>query len=395
VLSVFTSSLFTGVPLAYLPFNLASAIPFIAVAVGMGIAINFLNRDISTTLEEKFATVILIAFGWWTYLWGSPTFNHYLYYPTLMANGLTFWQTLNGQYIIQLEILLILFSISLRTLQSSVFLVIGSGAIFGLIAGTAGTTLSLSILLGGVTFIALRQFLNSKPSSKEIYFWSSLCIGLLTSLIACHFLLQGNVIRVKTLNIHVDTSWTSLLFMVRTTVLEGLLKWVKSYFNHGALFFLLLTCGYYWLRGFSSNSPKTKNILALAFLFSAFALLQCFINRLSEFFSYEGYWHFASPMVCSFISLYFFGIWGASKLNAMNLKSYFSVTMVCIYMVALFFSVSANIFMFEKIYHRYERWMSGAAPEEGVSDIEDAKGWQNQCWQKLLTLKGAQDPRGH
>jgi hypothetical protein len=393
VLSVVTGSLFVGAPLAYLPFDVASAIPFIAVALGMGITINFLTRDISSGFIEKLMTIVLVAFGWWTYLWSTPNFNHHMQYSVLLANGLTFWQTLNGQYVIQLQILISILFISLRAFKHSLFLSILSGSIIGLISGSAGTTLSLSILIIGLMIIVLNRFLKTKTLSNHIYFWWALCIFLLASVIACHFLFLGNIIRVKALNIHVDTSLTSLLFIGKTTFIEGLKNWAKSYLNHGAILFFLLTCSFYWIRGFQRYLPKGKDVLTLGFLFSIFALVQCFINRLSEFFSYEGYWHFVSPMVCCFISIYFFGVWGAIILTSKKLKNTHVQILIGIFALVVILGINVNIFMFGKIEDRHKQWLAGAAPREGISDIEDGKGWQNVCWSKLINLKGQINPR--
>lgn len=393
VLSVFTGSVFVGVPLAYLPFDFASAIPFIAAALGMGVTINFLSGDISNSFSEKLINIILVVFGWWTFLWGSPTFSHHLKYSALLANGLTFWQTLNGQYVIQLQILIALTALSLRSFKSSVILSLVSGSIIGLMAGSAGTTLSLSILVIGLWFIASMRFLIANTPSEQTYFWYSLCICLLASAVACHFLFQGNIIRAKALNINVDISWSSLFLMSKITFLVGLKNWVKSYLNHGALLFFLLTSGFYWLRGFHLHPPKAKKILALAFLFLIFSLVQCFVNRLSEFFSYEGYWHYVSPMVCSFISLYFFGVWSALILISLKIKKSYTQVMLSLFVVTIILSIIANFFMFNKIRHRHDQWIAGAAPGAGISDIEDGNGWQNKCWTKLITIREQVNPR--
>lgn len=387
VLSTFTGSLFVGLPLANLSYEFASAIPFISTAIGMGITANFLITNASNDFSEKLSTIIFLAFGWWTYLWVSTTFGFDEHYSLPLANGLTFWQTLNGQYVIQLQVLLILLSVCMRNIKSSPIISIITGTIIGLIAGTAGTTLSLSLLSMTFALIILKKFYGVKSPSNEIHFYYLFCLGLVITLIACHFLSPGNLVRVKALNIHIDMSLGHIYSMTKTTISQGFLKWIKSYLNPGALVFLALTFGFYFFRGFRKKSPSPKNLIIFALLFSIFSLVQCFINRLSEFFSYQGYWHFVSPVVCSFISLYLFGLWGALIATNYNFQKYQLVFIRILYMLMIIVGLSTNVTMINSIKHRYSAWAIGAAPAKGVSDIEDQNGWQMRCWKKLEELR--------
>ncbi|WP_353427836.1 hypothetical protein NHB34_01650 [Polynucleobacter sp. MWH-UH19D] len=393
LLSVFTGSLFVGIPLALFPYGLASAIPFISAALGMGIIVNLIDQNIAANSREKLTTVIFLAFGWWTYLWATPAINHYLHYSVLLANGLTFWQTLNGQYVIQLQILIAAIVITPRVFKNSPLLLMTSGLIIGLVSGTAGTTLSLSLLLIGLVLIAAARFFKSEALCVTGNFWMPLCIGLLVGVIACHIFVPGSLIRMRALNIQVEMTWTSLTSMVKMSVFDGTLKWMKSYFNYGAVLFGFLTYGFYFLRGFSSYALSSKNILSLSLFFSIFAYLQCLVNRLAQFFSYEAYWHFVSPTICIFISIYFFGIWGALVTRSVSLINPFKRLLIIFYVLLLLLSLYVNIFMWSKIQNRYDLWISGPAPAEGVSDIEDRNGWQMQCWNKLMDLRGESNSR--
>jgi len=394
---MFSGNLFVGLPLAFLPIEVASAAPFLAAAFGMAATFLFMQKRSSDHNFFNLFLVLIIIFCWWTFLWASPLLRPRNYLLIQFANGLTHWQTLNGQYILVLEVLLLGFAsihlLFLRNLLSFASRAIWT-ALLGILAGSVGTTLSLSILIVSIIaiffgltpliFPRLRALCRGGVSKINMQFFGILFTFTLLSMLICHLAAPGTFIRAQAINPNYSLSIDRILHVTSVTLFDGFRAWRQQSFNYGTLIVLALVSGAYFLGHKACWISSHRNSFKWTALFlTCFALLQCFINRLSEEFTYQAYWHYTSALVCTFLSVSFFGAYLGSRLAAMNIKYLVKIIFIIIFIISVGLGITANLLMVKVIHERHVIWSVGPAPLEGISDIDGPSGWQMDCWKKL------------
>lgn len=122
-----------------------------------------------------------------------------------------------------------------------------------------------------------------------------------------------------------------------------------------------------------------------------FSLLQIFINRAAEFFAYQGYWHFISPIDCIFISICCIGVWAGAFIYQSEGRIKFATAITFALLLASLMGTSANLYMIKSIYQRQALWSCGPAPTPGVTDIDVE--WIRGCWKELNKLRPTQIER--
>lgn len=399
VTSIFYASLWVGWPLAHLPLSLASAIPFILAALGIGLVIHcFARLFITINLIQATCLLFLSAFLWWGFLWLGDSFRFFIDKPSTfldqqavdMTAGLTHWQTLNGQHILQLVSVLIGVSIAIRNFSSKSSFYIFGIFLLGIFSGMTGPTLAASIIF--FTFCYLLYIWNDPLYSifriklnLGIFIFSTL-LGLLFT----QFLSPGIKNRQAMLGTKFEISIAGIANIMNEAFQFGLAFWLKTYFSLGAVFVFIFTAAFIFIYRESLKLPNLK-LAYIGILFSIFALLQMIINRASEFFAYQGYWHFVSAVTCIFISLVFFGAsLGAYLAKIAQLrKGYFIAFLILLLAVGA--GTTSNFSMIKSFYKRQAMWSGGAAPVSGVTDIDVP--WVRGCWVELNKLRPTQIER--
>lgn len=383
--SMALGNLFVGLPLAVLPLSFASAIPFLTVAFGMGFLILSI---VSIKLKPitKVFFISFIAFCWWLFLWLPMSIDSALYFGKSETNGLTFWQTLNGTYVIQLQILLALFFWASRWIpvHRSPAAYYALAIFTGGLSGFSGTALSVSVISFTALILVGLQLSNPQKAKSWNNYWLLLGVSTTFGLWICHSQSPGNILREQAIGIHLDFSIAEIVGILFTSLLQGFRKWIKFYFNLGGVGLFALICSFsYQMAKLNIFVSKSKELwLGLAFAF--FALLQCCVSRLADQLTYIAYWHYISALVCVFLSIYllasYCGCWVERRvrngpwINSISMTLLFTLTILGAY---------GNGLMAREIMLRGQVWSHGPANLEGVSDIEDPTGWQMDCWRKL------------
>ena len=385
VFSLTLGSLLVGLPLVGLPFWLASAIPFLFIALAMGFLVLSI-ANLKLKLITKVFFISFIAFCWWLFLWLPMSIDSVLYFGKSETNGLTFWQTLNGTYVIQLQILLGLFVCASRWITiHRTQIACSSLAVFtGALAGFSGTALSVSVIAFSALIIISLQLSNPQNAKAWKNYWLLLGISTTIGLWLCHTQSPGNHLREQAIGIHLDFSIAEIVGILFTSLLQGFRKWVKFYFNLGGVGLFALICSFsYQMAKLNIFVSKSKELwLGLAFAF--FALLQCCVSRLADQLTYIAYWHYISALVCVFLSIYllasYCGCWAERRIrNGPWINSVSMALLVALTILGAY----GNGLMAREIMLRGQVWAHGPANLEGVSDIEDPNGWQMGCWIKL------------
>lgn len=400
LVSVFSASIWVGWPLAHLPLSIASLIPFMAAALGLGL---FIACLLSTFLGLGKVKIILssmiIAFCWWIFLWAPEAYDGLIFTTNsfqmretfLLAYGLTHWQTSNGLYVLQLVTVLlglwgvVYFNPKQKAIRYCSYLFLG------LISGMTGPTLAASIIL--FTFAILiywriSHVKNGNDFQSELYFF---VFAALAGLLITQFLSPGNYQRQAMVGTSFVLSPMQLIELIDVSFRFTVRLWFSGYLSLGALLTFILSFGVSFFYINAETADKIKPIRDFGFLFGLFAFLQIFINRAAEFFAYQGYWHFISPIVCIFISICFLGVWAGAFIGQSEGRFNFSTAIKFSLVLVTLMGTSANLYMVKSIYQRQALWSGGAAPTPGVTDI-DVK-WVRGCWVELNKLRPTQIER--
>jgi hypothetical protein len=394
VFSNFNASIWVGWPLAHLPLSLASLIPFILAAIGIGLVVLSFSFPL---FQGRFLSRIIaisgVAFLWWVFLWAPETFNGFIFQPNTFsvgeifafAHGLTHWQTNNGQYLMQLVILLLgAFALHQYVLVNSLLRILML-AFLGMLAGMTGPTLAASIIaFFGVNYLyALLRKINPLVFSKaEVMV---LLLTCLAGLFISQMLSPGNQIRMQLLGTSFNFSPTELLDLFNVSYKFSIQLWFNSYFSMGSALVFTLVCGISYLYFPKDDVNKTSRFFKIAFYFSIFALLQIFINRSAEYFAYRAYWHFISALTCIYISILFFGIFSGMKLAQGDPEKKLTLIVNALLIVCALMATSVNIFIIQSIYQRQALWSGAPAPTPHVRDIEE--NWVRGCWNQLNAIR--------
>jgi hypothetical protein len=401
--SLFIQNLLVGLPLLHLPWEVASAIPFIFAALGMGIAIIYLTpRDLNHL--PKLFLITLLAFSWWAFLWGNELMGASVYDDNVrLAYGLTHWQTLNGAYVIPPLILLSIWSeiwnhssrISGWTLFLTIFL--------GFMGGTSVTTLSLALIVICAIVPIYSWIFKLGISSQRTILWLVLFVSITIGTAVSSKLSPGQHIRISDLGSNFELTWDRIEYLRFIVVPIAISQFIKSYFSWSSLIIFILISCVLWLvttLRISSGTLQKKSFncdwfLDAGLMMAGFSFLQLLIVRVAEDFAYPAYWHYASPLVCVFLSIYFFGVWAGTAMAVTNKKItiYFILPSLSL---AMILGAVANLNMVHSMIERNVRWNNGAAPvsQLGLGDIEN-NDYVGICWERLDNFRDETTKRGH
>ena len=392
-----TSGLFgnfwVGWPLIYLPYSLSSAIPFLAAALGIGLAVLFIVR---TLKQQKILPscylVLLVSFLWWVFLWIAESFKGFIGAPITVAEqqlqlltyGLTYWQTLNGMYVLQEVCVLIGIAILSKYVDSKALPVSVGVLCLGLFSGMTGPTLALSLILFAIAYLGYRCFTACYISLALYFNFGIFIFSTLIGLLATLFLSPGNQNRKVTIGAHYDLSILGLANAINDSFQFGMTLWIASLFSLGAFFAFIFTASYCFLsRPLVEISPV--KLLHISLMLAIFALLQIIVNRFSEYFAYQGYWHFVSALVCIFISIILGGASLGLFLSQKKLLEKTQSIAILFLLATSAIAISSNYSMLKSMHERGGKWSGGAAPVLGVTDIEEP--WVRACWVQVHNLR--------
>jgi len=388
------ASIWVGWPLAHLPMSLASLIPFMLAAIGIGLVVlSFSATLFQGRFLSRLIAMVSVVFFWWVFLWAPEALNGFVFIPNTFsvgetvafAHGLTHWQVNNGQYVMQL-VLLLLGAWALQhylPAQSSLRLLMLT--FLGILAGMSGPTLASSIIVFfGVNYLyaLLRKRSVLIFSKLEIL---ALLLACLAGLLISQLLSPGNQIRMQLLGTSFHLSPTELLGLLNTSYAFAVQLWFNSYFSIGSALVFLLVCGISSLYFPKDEINKASYFFKIAFYFSIFALLQIFINRSAEFFAYRAYWHFISAITCIYISILFFGIGAGLRLAKVRTEKNWVLVINAVTIICVLIATSVNIFLIQSSYARQALWSGAPAPTPHVRDIEE--NWIKGCWHHLNTIR--------
>jgi len=387
-------NILVGFPLAEFSLGIASSIPFVVAALSVAFSFLAISKRQNYERHEAILFVAVVTCAWWGYLWLPYSLHLVPNNLGLMAVGLTHWQTINGTYVVQTCVLMILSAALARAISTRPRWALVLSIIIGLEAGFGGPALALStvMMVSLIAFIYLRR---KKLETAQITFFAAFVVVCALSAMASVKLSPGSVHRSSFFKNHASLSLGGVWEIVRFTAIYPLRIWFFTFVNIGAISSgLIVLATSVLIRNRREDARRNVACLIWSGYLCLFSLVQCLVNRLSEYFTYSGYWHYASAQLCSFLSIMLLSVWLAERIPPLLVGRRARLLFLSLTIGAFAGNFFALHEMVESMSDRRKAWQAGPAPLPGLSDIEDSAGWQMGCWKALETHRQQMDPPG-
>ena len=391
---MFFANLLVGFPLAKFSFGIASFIPFAVAALAVACSFLVILGRQNYDRYEAIVFVAVIACAWWGYLWLPYALHIVPDDVGLMAVGLTHWQTINGEYVVQTAVLLMLSVAIVRMLPTHPRWALALTTLLALETGFGGPAMALSavLMVGVVACIYLRKGKLARAHIGSIVTFILICS--LAALASVKWS-PGSLYRATLFENPISMSFGGMWDIFTFTAFVSLSMWFFTFVNLGAVSsgLIVLTVSML-IRKKKEQAGRNDTYLIWSGYLCLFSLIQCVVNRLSEYVTYAGYWHYVTAELCSFLSIMLFSVWLARWILPVLVGHRAQVFVLSLSILAFTGNSFALHKMVQSMSDRKPVWEAGPASLPGLSDIDDATGWQMGCWKSLETHRQQIDPPG-
>jgi hypothetical protein len=362
--------LLIGLPVAFFPFELASAFSFVLVLGTLSfLGTTFLRQTGGFKKFSSSFTVFLgliIPIAWFAYWWSVTLLvenDTVLQGPRAITN----WQGINVQYVLPVLISTIwAIQISKNLRSWKLPLIITNATGLGLFVGGSGLVLSLFGVVTGLIFLTL----SITPWHRERTWASPAFFGSFFLANALGFLVAYNAPGVGIRrNLHFQNLEDPTLQTFVSGAHGALIEWQSVVFSPGTVLALTI---FILLGSFASqdeNKEKTNWIAFSGWILFA-SLVFNLISQTASHFSYDAFWHLTPTYVLVFFATSLFGyqigelISGSEQKLGLLARIFASLlTFLFIFMVLLTALRDTS--------ERLEAWKVGPAPFVGIADIEN------------------------
>jgi hypothetical protein len=374
-----------GQPLALLPFEVASLIPFVLTAIAVVACMVVVARG-AVAFEGRprlwvFGLAVPITMIlWWSSWWVSAGVDGTGSVAWLNATALTHWQVVNVQYVLVPMVLTILWVIVDRATTLPWGLKVALLAVLGVAVGLSGLVLGAAALAFVPVLAASRFFLARRVSTRRVVeagaFAAATAIGLTIS-----FLSPGARARSGDLEPALDP--LTPFGLVEWLMPEGVTSWWAGVTAPAVVVVLVATAGASMVAARRGARLDEQRLLARALAVAAFSFTLQLVARLGDAFSYVAYWHDVMPRTLLFFAAALTGIALGSFLGRLR-NSFAELLAIGVTVVAISVSVVGIVEMQRTVLGREAAWATGPAPL-GAADIE--VDWVAECWNDLSDVR--------
>lgn len=385
---VIANTVLVGLPLQHLPWSVATAIPFVLsglLVAGFGTWLAVASSiGIGKQVRPLWRLVLfVVAFVlWWAYWWVNFAVSGGAAYSSFLARGITFWQNLNSQYVITVTALAWAW-LWLETRAGNNRVLLGAGSLlWGILAGMCGPVFAMSVA-STLVFVLIFRIVQSGHVQRA-WLWITGALGVILGAAVSHFS-PGTQSRAQLVTPRSrDTGFVSAILNVTD---DSVMDWWSGIFNPGSLVVLLIVGVVVCLtvRLGASFQANRAAILSVAFL--SFALLVNVVNRLSELFTYEAWWHVITARTFTWFGLCMMGVWLGTTLSSRVRGPLLTPLLILGGFLGVLLTTSGIDMMADEVLTRVKLWEIGPAPLEGMSDIEEGGGWTSS-WLALRESRG-------
>lgn len=388
IFQIVISYLFVGLPTLQLPLGIGSAVPLTLSILGLSSVIYFTLVSGSRTSSKKlrkfllFISIFGVTVASWITFWYLPIFyaddssgarslaEQYL--TTILS-----WQTVNGPYVLQLSIslllVLILSDIKFKKFGYLIHVVIG------FLVGTSGYVLAASLLL--LVFLETLFKLDSidlemfKKFGQRIIFGFSVLLGMYISANS-----PGALNRKSYLPQNPD------LGQIFSVVTDSSRDWIDLVISASSIYAVLIgilitSIKLVLLPRFSSTFSQI-NTARFIFL----SLTSFIISRISEIFSYPVFWHSIFSSTFLFLALVCLGAVIADNYSQQNIRIYqpLSAVILGVLLVITTYGLSQSSIRLDD---RRAQWDLGPAPAANGQPADRELDWISNCWLDLQKMQ--------
>lgn len=393
VTSTLSLTLFVGLPLRHLPWSVASAIPFLSsallmAAVGIWLLAPLMpeqsRRDKAGSYLVSFAALLAT---WWGYWWLPAHLNPGESPDFAVALGATHWQSVLAGYVIPMSPLVWAW-LYLRTKQVpnpglSTVVHFSLGVLAGFVSPVFAASSAMTILaLGLVTVARRRPLLNSQGFALI-----STTVGIVIGALASHFS-PGSQYRASLFSRPEDSS-NVLLPLITEALPSGVSDWVNAISRPAGFMVVVVIGGTTFALSPGRHLLSIRPLLRISVGLLGYSLISYIVNRASELFVYEAFWHLTGPRAIAWIGLIALAIALGNYLSRFKRSSLTVLAVALSTFIGLYFLIASLDLMCRQIIDRSEPWDAGPAPVYDISDIEDPDGWVRQSWIELTELRDA------
>ena len=393
--SLFSSTLFIGIPLSNFPFALASGATFLIAAALLGI-IAFLLYGIiegsKSLISLTGALLALMSPTLWLVFWWSTSLASMDEFNLEGPRSIIHWQNINSGYVIPLALALIWVLLLLRFKVKSKFSLVFSGIGIGAWVGGSGLVLSL---FGVVVALALMITSLAYPrlGVPRNYFWLAgpwflaNTIGWLVSFTSPGT--QGRRGVISAVDPSIDNR--SFADFVDLIFPSSIIEWVELLVAPGTILVFVIV----FALGTLLETSTDKDVDRSGFKWSGILLfLSLFLNIVSQaasVFSSDAFWHTTPSALLLFVSITVFALtFGRVSQTWMSAYNIWPRSLILLATVLVSIGVLNSAFVDAS--ERRLLWETGPAQFVGMADIGGG-GYVDQCWGDLGKFRDTPDRR--
>lgn len=391
---VTSNILLAGLPLAFLPWQVASLLPFMLGATSVAFATWALLGALGAfgvRLRTGLLLIPTVMVVWWSYWWIPVRFPDAVnpldaVVDLELAASVTFWQNINTAYVIPLSVWVMVCVLLWRRVDRPLGAGVVLWAVAGVAMGLSGPVLALTfmavLVLLGVVLAALRSLTRRRAVRGATLLMGTLGGVIITALS------PGTRIRSTFL---VDTPYSTMNGLPDLAVwtVQGTARaWWGMLVGWPSVFVFLAAVLLGLLLGPNDRMAARRlgitggSLLLLALILQAASVA-------AEAFSYPAFWHVIAPGLVMFWALFCLG-WGAANALAGRAAATWSAA-VGAAVVLLVGAGLAVTDMGVRIADRYDAWAQGPAPVGWVPDTN--AGWVADC-EREFGFRREQPDRG-
>lgn len=379
VVAVLTNLLVVGLPLVYLPWSLASAIPFFATSLAVLTPIALLLVRSGPSIWKKLAFSVPILFiSYWAYWWTSAV-SEFFPYSRPEALSASFWQNVNASYIITLGLLtsswiaLEVFNISDQRLRFM------SWGALGLVTGFVGPVIGITAIVMSALLAVVR---SREENSWRTSFSSCYTILGASAMLAltASYLSPGTQARLQLFpsrDLNLELVWSSL-----TAAGSAVTLWIQGIFTPGTLTVLVLvSTTTFGAALLGVISFKAKAAFKFSIALTAASLVFAVTSGVAEVFAYPGYWHVLPSRVLWWWAIVVFGATIGVWLSSRSLSAWGKTAIEGASLAALLAAILSLTAFANTAAARAVVWTEGPAPLFPLYDRESPE--VSERWQTL------------
>ncbi len=425
LLSVVVTTFTVGLPLLYLPSELASMIPFVLTGIMMMAALATIvyacarRRDSHSSVLVPLVALGAVVIVWWAYWWMPVYLNSAVDFDTdtMTAWATTTWQNINSAYIITqvFAFLTLCWACMVTRKHGRTRLAVVFAA--ATLAGTGGLVFGASVIATAGMFVAvnvaasrasLRRGLGREWSPRKVGLLAlPLVVGSATGMAIIYFS-PGTQARAATLSASNPNEPQTIGQLLTWILPRAPEQWVSLVMSTSSLFLLVVGAA----LGVTIATRYHLRSCFKLFFFAAglliWSLIYCVINRAAEAYAYEAFWHLVPVKAGLFMGILLGGMaigwWlgqrttgGSSLLTTAHSVQAVSTArrdtpLIQVYsLIALFGLLVFTFPVFSdvrgRVLDREARWEVGPAPQWGMADIENPASYVSICWRRVQEFR--------